>query len=113
MTDTECRNCGKPLAVQSGPGRTPQFCNSACKQMNYRQRRDVRLKQERREREITAARHAAEREQHRAARYLAKLENIIMGELAKLPDNSRVSTTQRKELAARLAIRLGTEQLTI
>lgn len=107
-----CLHCDA-LLTWDGTGRPPLYCSNAHRQADYRGRRDARLAIERQEARQAHERHLVEQEARRQARYLERLENVIMGELASLPDNSRISTTQRRALAHRLTMRLGTEQLAL
>jgi hypothetical protein len=44
--DTNCAFCGKPLAFTATTGRKQRYCNFACKQLAYRNRKTYKLTRE-------------------------------------------------------------------
>jgi hypothetical protein len=80
---------GRNLITWDGTGRVPMYCSDACKMANYRRRRDDK-----------AGRAAIQAEQQRQDGVMRRLAASFAVELESL---SRTSTTQREEMAVRLA----------
>lgn len=85
---------------QPARGRRRRFCSDACKMMVYRADKAIKdMMADRRRRE---AHHASKIDQ---------VERVVALVLAEIPSNSRVSTTQRKALAERVARQLALASL--
>lgn len=83
----------------AGKGRPPEFCSQACKQQAYR-RREAIVKQQRQEmarQEAIAER--ARRKAHAHERIERQVREVIAHQLTTL---TRVSTTQKVEMAQRI-----------
>lgn len=96
-----CRN-GSSYNAQvieyAGTGRPPRFCSAACKQQDYRERRDI------------AAREAARQERVRADEaYMRRLVTEVERGLV----NVKMSTTQRKAVATGIANAVARVQRTL
>lgn len=90
----------------SGKGRPPTYCSGPCRQAHYRARAELAAL-ETRQHELEQARYEAERDWHRKTEAIERqVRELIAVELARIPHNSRVSTTQRESLAASIARQL-------